>query len=145
MVLGHFLNHYLKYFDETWSEVRQNGQEVVAKDCRSILSTIEVIFRVKDSKNRPQSTKLYGWSKFWSKKNFIAFLESRDFNSCKKRIKKFSTRFSLYDVIMIPDLENFWSENFWTRKKFFELSKWFNSKSYHVKSEIWGPSGRSSL
>ena len=67
---------------------------------------------------------------------FIAFLESRDFNSCKKRIKKFSTRFSLYDVIMAPDLENFSTENFSTKKNFFEVFKWLNSKSYNVKSEI---------
>ena len=52
-------------------------------------------------------------------KFFIAFLESRDFNSCKKRIKNFSTRFSLYDVIMAPDLENFSTENFLTKKIFF--------------------------
>ena len=50
---------------------------------------------------------------------FIAFLESRDFNSCKKRIKNFSTRFSLYDVIMAPDLKNFSTENFLTKKNFF--------------------------
>ena len=49
---------------------------------------------------------------------FIAFLESRDFNSCKKRIKNFSTRFSLYDVIMAPDLENFSAGNFSTKKNF---------------------------
>ena len=53
MVLGHFLDNHLKYVDETWSEVRQNGREAVAKDCISILSTIEVIFRVKDGRNRP--------------------------------------------------------------------------------------------
>ena len=39
---------------------------------------------------------------------FIAFLESRDFNSCKKHMKNFSTKFFLYDVIMAPDLENRW-------------------------------------
>ncbi len=66
MVFGHFLGNHLKYFNETWSEVRQNGPEVVAKDCRSILSTIEAIFRVKDGQNRPKWTKLYEWSKFWS-------------------------------------------------------------------------------
>jgi hypothetical protein len=53
MVFGHFIGSHLKYFDETWSEVRQNGPEVVAKDCRSILSTIEESFRVKDGQNRP--------------------------------------------------------------------------------------------
>jgi len=57
-------------------------------------------------------------------KFFIAFLESRDFNSCKKRIKNFSTRFSLYDVIMAPDLENFSIKNFSTKKIFF--SKFLN-------------------
>jgi hypothetical protein len=53
MVFGHFLGNHFKYFDETWSEVALNGPEVVAKDCRSILSTIEAIFRVKDGQNRP--------------------------------------------------------------------------------------------
>ena len=81
MVFWHFLDHYLKYFDETWSEVRQNGQEAVAKDCRSILSTIEEIFWVKDGQNRPKSTKLYEYPNF-GRKFFIAFLESMDFNSC---------------------------------------------------------------
>ena len=42
---------------------------------------------------------------------FIAFLESRDFNSCKKRMKKFSTTFSLYDVIMAPDFRILELEN----------------------------------
>ena len=64
MVFGHFLGNHLKYFNETWSEVRQNGPEVVAKDCRSILSTIEAIFRVKDSQNRPN---------FMNDPNFVCF------------------------------------------------------------------------
>ena len=56
MVFWHFLGNYLKHFDETWSEVRPSGPEVVPKDCMSILSTIEAIFRVKDGQNRPKST-----------------------------------------------------------------------------------------
>ena len=43
-------------------------------------------------------------------------------------------------------------QNLWMIQKFFEknffcskVSKWSNSKSYHVKSEIWGPSTSSSL
>jgi hypothetical protein len=59
MVFRHFIGNHLKYFDETWSEVGQNGLEVVAKDCRSILSTIEAIVRVKDGQNPPKSTKPY--------------------------------------------------------------------------------------
>jgi hypothetical protein len=34
MVFGHSLGNYLKYVDETWSEVRQNGEEAVVKDSR---------------------------------------------------------------------------------------------------------------
>ena len=65
MVFWHFLDHYLKYFDENWSEVRQNGEEVVAKGCRSLFPTIEEIDRVKVGHNRPKSTKLYEWSIFF--------------------------------------------------------------------------------
>ena len=78
-------------------------------------------------------------------KFFIAFLESRDFNSCKKRIKNFWTRFSLYDVIMAPDLKILRPKIFWPKKFFFKVFKWFNSKSYHVKKEIWRPSWKSFL
>jgi hypothetical protein len=59
MVFGHFLDHHSKYFDETWSEVRKNGEEAGAKDSRLSFATIREIFSVKYSQNRPKSTKLY--------------------------------------------------------------------------------------
>ena len=40
MVLGAFLVYYLKYIDEIWSEVKQNGEEAVAKDSRLLFATI---------------------------------------------------------------------------------------------------------
>ena len=40
MVLGAFLVYYLKYIDEIWSEVKQNGKEAVAKDSRLLFATI---------------------------------------------------------------------------------------------------------
>ena len=53
MVFGHFLDHYLKYFDETWSEVRQNGEECFAKVSRLSFAIIKEVLRVKDGQNRP--------------------------------------------------------------------------------------------
>ena len=43
--------------------------------------------------------------------------------------------------------QNLWMIQKIFRKNFFcsNASKWSNSKSYHVKSEIWGPSTSSSL
>ena len=43
----------MKYVDKTWSEVRQNGDEVVTRDGRLLFATIKEIFRVKDGQNRP--------------------------------------------------------------------------------------------
>ena len=60
MVFGHFVDNWLKDFDETWSEVRQNGCEADAKDRRPKFSAILEIFRLKVGKNRPKSTKIYG-------------------------------------------------------------------------------------
>ena len=50
MVFRHFLDHHSKYFDETWSEVRKNGEEAGAKDRRVSFATIREIFRVKIAK-----------------------------------------------------------------------------------------------
>ena len=41
-----------KDFHATWSYVRKNGNEVVAKDCQFIFTTIYEIFRARDSQNR---------------------------------------------------------------------------------------------
>ena len=63
------------------------------------------------------------------RKFFFAFLESPYFNSQKKAIKFFSADFPLYDGL---GLRKFFEKNFFGPK----VSKWSNSKSYHVKSEI---------
>ena len=67
-------------------------------------------------------------------KFFFAFLESIYFNSRKNAIKKFSANFALYDSLR---LRKFFKKKIF-KKIFFaqKVSKWSNSKSYHVKSEI---------
>ena len=40
MVFEDFLVNYSKYFDEIWSEVKQNGEEAGAKDSRLLFATI---------------------------------------------------------------------------------------------------------
>ena len=68
---GHFLANHCEDFDETWSEVRQNGYKAAAKDQRPrVLASLE-IFGLKVGKNRPKSAKIYGWSKNFSKKIFL--------------------------------------------------------------------------
>ena len=70
-------------------------------------------------------------------KIFFSFLESRYFNSWKKRKIGKSKIFSLYEVHPGLTLEKFF-DKFFEKWKFFEkVSKWSNSQSYHVKSEIW--------
>ena len=72
-------------------------------------------------------------------KFIFLFLESTYFNSCKNAIKK-NFR-PIFPFMMVWDLEKF-SKKFFSKKIFFapKVSKWSNSKSYHVKSEIWRPS-----
>ena len=55
----------------------------------------------------PKSTKLYEWSKFWSHIFLLLFWNLGTSIRVKNAWKKFSTSFSLYDIIMAPDLENF--------------------------------------
>ena len=58
--LWHFLANDLKYFDETWSKVRQSGYKADEKDKRPSDQAILSIFSLKVGKNRPKSAKIYG-------------------------------------------------------------------------------------
>ena len=50
MIFAQYLDNHLKYFDETWSEVRQNGYKSDAKDFMVKFKPILKIFRPIDSK-----------------------------------------------------------------------------------------------
>ena len=81
VVSGHFLANHFKYFDETRSEVRQNGYKADAKDQRPSYEAILEIFSLKVGKNRPKSVKIYGWFKNFSKKFFFGSNDSKWSNS----------------------------------------------------------------
>ena len=126
MVLGHFLANHLKYFDETWSEVRQNGYEEDAKDQKPTFWAYLEIFGLKIAKNRPKSPKFYGWSKNFSKKIFLAqtILNGPIRKVIIVKVKFEDLRnFFYYQVNQARHLENF-SKNF--SKKIFLFKKFLN-------------------
>jgi hypothetical protein len=134
----------LTEFDETWSEVRQNGYEEDAKDPTPKFWAVMEIFGLKVAKNRPKSPKFYGWSKNFSKKFFLAqtILNGPIRKVIIVKVKFEDLRnFFYYQVNQARHLENF-SKKIFFEKIFFvqKVSKWSNSKSYRGKSEIWRPS-----
>ena len=133
MVFWLFLKNYSNDFDETWPECRGDQSWEPREDRMSKFSSVPEIFNGEGSPRWP----VQGWNpeNFWPKNFFFAFLESRYFNSQKNhKIEKLKF-FSLYEVIQVWHLENFWNFEKWN---FFEkVSEWSNSQSYHVKSEIW--------
>ena len=114
----HFLANHFEDFDETWSEVRQNGYKAAAKDQRPrVLASLE-IFGLKVGKNRPKSAKIYGWSKNFSKKIFLLkkFLNGPIRKVIMLKVKFEDLRnFFYYQAILARHLEIF-SKNFSKKK-----------------------------
>ena len=88
--LGHFLANHFEDFDETWSEVRQNGYKSAAKDKRPSNWAILEIFSHKVGKNRPKLAKIYRWSKNFSKNVLSVEL---GWPGSKKKLKVFKFHF----------------------------------------------------
>ena len=127
---GHFLANHFEYFDETWSEVRQNGYKAAAKNQRPrVLASLE-IFGLKVGKNRPKSAKIYGWSKNFSKKIFLLkkFLNGPIRKVITLKVKFEDLRKKLVSESTCWDLVIFGRKS---EKTFFvwNVSKWSNSKS----------------